>query len=100
MRKDIALTRFYLVKCLLPAPLEVQYINVLEKAMRFLTLGLKKKMIISESTFRRSLSRMAVYKVLKSKVEIDLAFFLTLIFFSLVPIGKGFCTTQNFLQPE
>ena len=79
MTKDIVLTRFYLVKYLLPAPLEVQYINVLEKPMRFLTLGLKTKLIISESTFRRSLCRMALYKVLKSKVEIDLVFFLTLI---------------------
>ena len=35
MRKDIALTRFCLVKYLLPAPLEVQYMNVLEKPMRF-----------------------------------------------------------------
>ena len=100
MRKHIALTRFCLVKYLLTAPLEVQYINVLEKPMRFMTLGLKTKLIISESTFRRSLCRMVVYKVLKSKVEIDLAFFLTLILFSLVAIGKEFCTTQNFLQPE
>ena len=100
MRKDIALTRFCLVRYLLPAPLEVQLINVLEKPMRFLTLDLKTKLIISESTFRRSLCRMVMYKVLKSKVEIDLAFFLTLIFFSLVPIGKEFCTTQNFLQPD
>ena len=60
MRKDIALTRFCLVKYLLPVPLEVQYINVLEKPMRFLTLGLKTKFIISESTFRRILCRMAV----------------------------------------
>ena len=63
--------------------------------MRFLTLDLKTKLIISESTFRRSLCRMVVYKMLKSKVEIHLAFFLTLILFSLVPIGKEFCTTQN-----
>ena len=48
MRKDIALTRFCLVKYLLPAPSEVQYMNVLEKPMRFLTLGLKAKLIISE----------------------------------------------------
>ena len=100
MRKDIALAGFCLVKCLLPAPLEVQYINVLEKPIRFLTLGLKTKLIISESTFRRRLCRMVVYKVLKSKVEIDLAFFLILILFSLVPIGKEFCTTPNFLQSE
>ena len=43
---------------------------------------------------------MVVYKVLKSEVEIDLAFFLILILFSLVPIRKEFCTTHNFLQPE
>ena len=63
--------------------------------MRFLTLDLKIKLIISESPFRRSLCRMVVYKMLKSKVKIHLAFFLTLILFSLVPIGKEFCTTQN-----
>ena len=39
-------------------------------------------------------------KMLSSKAEIDLAFFLTLILFSLVAIGKEFCTTQNFSQPE
>ena len=100
MRKDIALTRVCLEKYLLPAPLEVQQINVLEKPMRFLTLDLKTKLIIFESTFRGSLCRMVEYKVLKSKVEIDLAFFLTLTLFSLMPIGKEFCTTQNFLEPE
>ena len=68
--------------------------------MRFLTLDLKTKLITSESTFRRSLSGMVVYKILNSKAEIDLAFFLTLILFSLVAIGKEFCTTQNFPQPE
>ena len=41
-----------------------------------------------------------LYDLLKLKAEIDLAFFLTLILSSLVTIGKGFCTTQNFLQPE
>ena len=75
MRKDIALTRFCLVNYLLPAHLEVQQVNILEKPMRFLILDLKTKLIISESTFRRSLCRMVVYKVLKSKVEIDLTFF-------------------------
>ena len=49
---------------------------------------------ISKRTFWRSLYGMVVYKVLKSKVEMDLAFFLTLILFSLVTIGKEFCTTQ------
>ena len=43
---------------------------------------------------------MVVYKMLNSKAEIDLAFFLTLILFSLVAIGKEFCITQNFSQPE
>ena len=41
---------------------------------------------------------MVVYKVLQSKVEIDL--FLTLILFSIVAIVKELCTTQNFLQPK
>ena len=68
--------------------------------MRFLTLDLKTKLITSESTLRRSLSRMVVNKMLNSKAEIDLAFFLTLILFSLVAIGNEFCTTQNFSQPE
>ena len=72
----------------------------LDKPMRFLTLDLKTKLITSESTFRRSLCGMVVDKMLNSKAEIDLAFFLTLILFSLVAIGKEFCTTQNFSQPE
>ena len=80
MRKHIALARFCLVKYLLPAPSEVQCITVLEKPMRFMTLGLNTKLIISESTSRRSLCRMVVHKVLKSKVEIDLAFFVDIDF--------------------
>ena len=84
------------MKYLLPAHLEVQQIYVLEKPMCFLTLDLKTKLITSESTFRRSLSMMVVNKILNSKAEIDLAFFLTLILFSLVVIGKEFCITQNF----
>ena len=80
MRKHLALTRLCLVKYLLPAPSEAQYITVLEKPMCFMTLGLNTKLIISESTFRRSLCRMVVYKVLKSKVEIDLAFFVDIDF--------------------
>ena len=64
-------------------------------AMHSLTFDLKTKLITSESTFRRSLSGMVAYKMLNSKAEIDLAFFLTLILFSLVAIGKEFCTTQN-----
>ena len=68
--------------------------------MRFLTFDLKTKLITSESTFRRSLCGMLVDNMLNSKAEIDLAFFLTLIWFSLVAIGKEFCTTQNFSQPE
>ena len=73
MRKDIALTRVSLVK----------YLLVLEKPMHFLTLDLKTKLIIYESTFMRSLYGMVVYKVLKSKVGIDLVFFWI---FSLVAI--------------
>ena len=68
--------------------------------MRFLTLDLKTKLIATESNFWRSLCGMVVDKMLNSKAEIDLAFFLTLILFSLVAIGKEFCTTQNFSQPE
>ena len=94
MRKDVALTRVCLAKYLLSVSLEDQQIDVLEKPMHFLTLDLKKKLITSEGT----LCRMVVYKVLQWKVEID--FFLTLILFSMVAIGKEFCTTQNFLQPE
>ena len=68
--------------------------------MRFLTLDLTTKLITSESTFRKSLCGMVLDKMLKSKAERDLAFFLTLLLFSLVAIGKEFCTTQNFSQPE
>ena len=58
--------------------------------MRFLTLDLQTKLITSESTFRRSLCGMVVDKMLSSKAEIDLSFFLTLILVSLVTIGKDF----------
>ena len=66
----------------------------------FLNFNLNTKLITSESILRRSLCRMVVYKILKLQVEIDLAFFLTLILFSSVTIGKEFCPTQDFLQPE
>ena len=97
-RKDKALTSLCLVKYVLPTALEVQWIDILEKPMCCLTLDLKTKLITSESTFMRSLSRVVVQKVLHAKVETD--FFLTLILFSIVAIGKEFCTTQNFLQPK
>ena len=45
--------------------------DVLEKPMRFLTLDMKAKLISSENTFTRSLCELVVYKVIKSKVEID-----------------------------
>ena len=67
--------------------------------MRLLTLDLKTKLIILESTLRRSLCGMAVDKMLSSRAEIDLGFFLTLILFRLVASGKEFCTTQNFSNP-
>ena len=38
---------------------------------------------------------MVVYKVLKSKVEKDFSFFLVLILFNSVTIGKEIFTTQN-----
>ena len=68
--------------------------------MRFMTLYFKIKLITSESPFRKGLCVMVVYKVLMSKDEIDLAFSLTFISFSLMEIEKDFCATQNFLQPE
>ena len=40
------------------------------------------------------------YKVLNAKVETYSAFFLAAILFTLMKIGKSFCTTQNFLKPE
>ena len=66
------------MKNLLPAPLEVD---------------LKTKLITSESTVMTSLCGMVVYKVQKSKIQIDLAFCLRLILFSLVTTGKEFCKT-------
>ena len=72
----------------------------LEKPMRFLTLNLTTKLITSESTFKSSLCGMVLDKMLKSKAQRDLASFLTLLLFSLVAIGKEFCTTQNFSQPK
>lgn len=66
--------------------------DVLEKPMCFLILDLKTKLITPERTLMRRLYGMIVYKVLKSKVETEFAFFFTLIFFSLVTVGKGFCS--------
>ena len=60
----------------------------LQRPMRFLNLDLKTKLITSESNFRGSLCGMVVDKMLNSKAEIGLAFFLTLILFSLAAIGK------------
>ena len=65
--------------------------------MRFLTSDLKSKLITSESTFRRSLCGMVADKMLSSKAEIDLAFFLTLILLSLVAIGKKMLHNPDFL---
>ena len=48
--------------------------------MSFLTSDLNAKLIIYEISFMGSLCGMVLYKVPKSKVEIDLAFFLTLVF--------------------
>ena len=64
--------------------------------MCFLILDLKTKLITFKSTLMKSLYGMTVYKVLRSKVELELAFFLTLILFSLMTVGKEFCTIQNF----
>ena len=72
----------------------------LDTPMRFLTLYLKKKLITSESTFRRSLCGMVLDKMLNSKAETDLAFFLKIAFIYLNGNWKEFCTTQNFSQPE
>ena len=88
------------MKYLSPITLDVLQINVLEKPMRFLTLVLKTKLITPESTFRMTLCGMILYKVLKSKDEIDLVFFLTFILFSIVTFGNKFRTIQNFIQPE
>ena len=44
-----------------------------------LDLDLKTKSITSERTFIRGLCEIVVYKVSRAKVEIDLAFYLTLI---------------------
>ena len=46
-------------------------------AVCLLTVNLKTKLIVSESSFIRSLCGTVVYKMLNSKGEIDLAFFLT-----------------------
>ena len=84
MRKDITLTRVCLVK-------------YLSKYMFCQTSDLKANLI----TFETLLWGVCLgwsYRVLYLKVEIY--FFLTLILFSIVAIGKEFCTTQNFLQPK
>ena len=96
MREDTVLARVCLIKYLLPAPLEVQQIDVLENPMCFPTLDLKTKLISSENTFR-SLCGMVVYKILMSKVEIDLALFLKLIFFQFSDNWKIFLHKPEFL---
>ena len=54
------------------------------KTIWFLTLDLMAKLMTSES----SVYEMVVLKVLKSKDDIDLAFFLTLILFRLMATAK------------
>ena len=94
IRKDIGLTSVCLVKCLLPVYSPRRPIDkCFREASAFSDFSLNTKMITSEGTFRRNLCRMVVYNILQSKVEID--FFLTFILFSMVTIGKQFCTTQN-----
>ena len=51
--------------------------------MGFLALDLKTKSRTSENTFRRNLCGTVIHNVHKSKVETDLAFFLTLIYLAL-----------------
>ena len=80
MRKVLASKRVCLVKYLRLVPLKSNRQMCQESKFRFLTLDFKTKLITSESTIRRSLCGMVVYMVLKSKVEIDLVFLLTLIF--------------------
>ena len=65
--------------------------------MHFQSLDLRTKLRASENTFMRILRGMVVYKVLKSKAEIDFSFFLTQNLFSLVTNEKEFYTTQNIL---
>ena len=72
-------------------------IDFFKKLVHFLSLDLRTKLRASQSTFMRILRGMVVYKVLKSKAEIDFSFFLTLNLFSLVTNAKEFCTTQNIL---
>ena len=52
----------------------------------------------TESAVMRNLYGMVVYKVLKLKVKIDLTFFITLILFGLVTIGKEFLHNREFLK--
>ena len=56
--------------------------------MHFLTFDTKTKLITFGNTFITSIGWIILYEVLKSKVEAELALFLTLILFSLVKIGK------------
>lgn len=61
-----------------------------------MTSNLKTKIISPESAVMRNLCGMVEYKALKLKVKIDLAFFITLILFGLVTIGKESGTTENW----
>ena len=97
LRKDMTLTRVCLVRYLPPASLEVQQMNVLENPVCFLKLDLKAKLISSESIFMSIFCGMVVCKVLKSKVEIDLALFLKMILFNLLTIREKLCKTRKSL---
>ena len=67
----------------------LMYYRCFRKANAFSDFRFEDRIQITpESTCRRSLCVTVVHKVLNSKAEIDLAFFLTLILFSLVTIGK------------
>ena len=70
MRENsIVLKRVCLVKYLLPA---ISPTDVFKKPLHFLTSDLMTKLIFSEITFMSSWCELVPYKVLKSKVEIDL----------------------------
>ena len=86
-----------LKKCFPPQPLDVQYTDVIEKPMRLRVFDLKTKFITSDKTLIRRLRGIVAY-VVKSKVQILLAFSLVFNLFNFATIGNVFYTTQNFLK--
>ena len=80
MKNKMASIKVSLVMYLLPQLFDIHSIDVFKKPMRFRVFDLKTKFLTSMKTLIRRLWKIAVYNVLKSKVELLLIFFLVIFY--------------------